>query len=427
MGSLRNVYNISESFLPMTFPVFLRCSVGLGLSIGLFAQGGGRGSGIGTLPGNPTNPTRPGMPSEPAQPDVTAPDLRPVLLMGKVVMEDGTPPPDSVAIQLVCRATPRSVGYTDPKGGFAVDLNDRKNAATFADASEDPNSFGGNTTRANSSLNSDSNGNSGITGRSLMGCDLRATLAGFRSDVLHLDARHGLDNPEVGTIILHRLANVEGLTISATSAFAPKDARIAFEKAQNFERQQKWRDADKGFRKAVDIYPKYAVAWYQLGLVQEQEKDPEAARKSYTRSIAADGKFVSPYQALAVMAAQEQKWQEVVKDTDDLLRLNPVDFPQAWLFNALGNYYLKNMDASEKSAREGISHDAAHHYPDLHHVLGVALAMKRDYPGAVEQLREYLQYAPNAIDSEEVKRQLAEVERVMRPEAKKEKPDAGKQ
>src|ERR1700676_5043736 len=258
----------------MTLDIFLRCSIGLALSIGLSAQGGGRGSGIGTLPGNPANPTRPGMPPQPGLPDVTAPDVRPLLLTGKVVMEDGTPPPESVAIQLMCRATIRSVGYTGPKGGFVVDVNDRKNAATFADASEDPNSFGGSPAHPNSPLNS--------------GCDLRASLAGFRSDVMHLDARHGLDNPEAGTIVLHRLDNVEGLTISATSAFAPKDAKKAFEKAQNFERQQKWGAADKEFRKAVDIYPKYAVAWYQLGLVQEQEKNPEAARKSYAQALAAD-------------------------------------------------------------------------------------------------------------------------------------------
>lgn len=260
-----------------------------------------------------------------------------------------------------------------------------------------------------------------------MGCDLQASLAGFRSDVMHLDARHGLDSPEVGTIILRRRANVEGLTISVTSAFAPKDAKKAFEKGQNLERQQKWGDADKEFHKAVDIYPKYAVAWYQLGLVQEQEKNPEAARKSYMQALAADGKFVSPYQALAVLAAQEQKWQDVVDDTDHLLRLNPVDFPQAWLFNALGNYYLKNMEAAEKSARDGISHDAVHQYPDLNHVLGVVLAMKRDYPGAVEQLRHYLHYAPNAVDAEQVAKQLAEVERVMGPEAKKEHPPATNQ
>jgi tetratricopeptide (TPR) repeat protein len=401
----------------MTFQVLLCCSIGLALTTGLFAQVTGRGSGMGTVPGNPTNPTRPGMPPQPGQPEVTGSDIRPVLLTGKVVMEDGTPPPESVAIQLVCRATARSLGYTNPKGNFAVDVNDRKNAATFADASEDPNSFGGNSTRPNSAVNPDGNTNSGVTGRALMGCDLSAALAGFRSDILHLDARHGQDNPEVGTIILHRLANVEGLTISATSALAPKDAKKAFEKAQNFERQQKWEAAGKEFRKAVDIYPRYAVAWYQLGLVEEQEKDPEAARKSYARALAADAKFVSPYQALAVMSAQEQKWQDVVDHTEHLLRLNPVDFPQAWYFNSLGNFYLKNMDAAEKSAREGISRDPAHHYPDLNHVLGVLLAMKRDYPASVEQLRDYIHYAPNAIDTEEVKRQLAEVERVMGPEA----------
>jgi hypothetical protein len=97
------------------------------------------------------------------------------------------------------------------------------------------------------------------------------------------------------------------------------------------------------------------------------------------------------------------------------------------LFNALGNYYLNNLDAAEKSAREGISHDAAHQYSDLNHVLGIVLAMKRDYSGAVEQLRNYLHYAPNAVDTEQVRQQLAEVERVMKPEAKKEDAAAGKQ
>lgn len=406
----------------MAFQVLLRCSIALALSMGLFAQGRN-----GSLPGNPTNPTRPGMPAPPGQSGGTAPDYRPVLLTGKVVMEDGTPPPEPVAIQLVCRATPRSLGYSDPKGGFAVDVNDRRNAATFADASEDPNSFGGNAGRPNSAVSAGSNTNSGITGRALMGCDLRVSLAGFRSDILRLDARHGMENPEVGTIVLHRLANVEGLTISITSALAPKDAKKAFEKAQNFEKQQKWENADKEFRKAVGIYPKYAVAWYQLGLLQEQEKDPEGARNSYAQALAADRKFVSPYQALAVMASQEQKWQDVVDNTDHLLRLNPVDFPQAWLFNALGNFYLKNMDAAEKSAREGVSHDEAHHYPDLNHVLGLVLAMKRQYAGAVEQFRAYLHYAPNAVDTEQVKSQLAEVERVMGPEVKSEGPADARQ
>jgi hypothetical protein len=37
------------------------------------------------------------------------PDMmqRPIFLSGKVIMEDGTPPPDSVVIERVCNGMPR--------------------------------------------------------------------------------------------------------------------------------------------------------------------------------------------------------------------------------------------------------------------------------------------------------------------------------
>jgi hypothetical protein len=64
----------------------------------------------------------------------------------------------------------------------------------------------------------------------LIGCEIRAALPGFRSDLVNLIGRRSFDNPDVGTIVLHRLGNVEGTTISVTSLRAPKDARKAFEK-----------------------------------------------------------------------------------------------------------------------------------------------------------------------------------------------------
>jgi tetratricopeptide (TPR) repeat protein len=412
----------------MTTHVFLRCSLGLTLSIGLFAQTrptspGGTG-GIPTNP-NPNTPTQPGVGTRPGntQGNFPTPDLvqRPLILMGKVVMDDGTAPSDSVTIQLVCSGTPRSVGFTDSKGGFSVDLSNRMNNAALMDASQPVNGggfdgpFGGSGTGRVGSQS----GSNGLGERDLMSCDLQAALAGFLSEHINLGTRRALDNPDVGTILLHRIAGVEGLTISATSAFAPKDAKKAFDKARDAAKKHKWDEAEKDFQKAVDTYPKYATAWYQLGLVQQEKKNEDAARKSYAQALAADAKFVSPYQELAAMAAREQKWQEVIDNTDHLLRLNPVDFPQAWLFNSLANYYLKNLDAAEKSAREGISHDSAHHYATMNHVLGAILAQKKDYAGAAEQLRDYIHFAPNATDIDQVKQQLSEVEKVLGPQAKK--------
>ena len=218
---------------------------------------------------------------------------------------------------------------------------------------------------------------------------------------------------------MRRRGNVEGLTISATSALAPKDAQKALEKGRADAAKQKWPDAEKQFQKAVTIYPKYAAAWLELGNVQRQQKDVDEARKSYAQALTADSKFVSPYLQLASMAAGEQKWQEVVDDTDRLLHLNPVDFPQAWALNATAFYYLGKKDEAEKSVREGISRDPAHRYPRMNYLLGVLLSQKLEFAAAAENIREYLKYSPNSPDADQIRKQLAEVEKSAAPQTEK--------
>ena len=412
----------------MTTKIFLRCSLGLALSISVFGQtkppvGGGGGGGAPSVPPRPGTVTNAPSNTFPSGTSTPNQDLiqRPAYISGKVVMEDGTPPPEPVPLQLICRASPHNIGYTDPKGTFGVDLNNRMSRTMFMDASDSSGAYspGSGNSGMNSGGGNGSLPTSGPFGSQFAGCDIQAQLAGFRSDVIHLDARHSMDNPEIGTIILHRLANVEGLTISATSQMAPKDAKKAYEKGRNLVQKKKWDEAQKEFEKAVAAYPKYAAAWFELGLIQEDKKDAEGARKSYAQSLAADSKYVNPYLELAGMAMQEQKWQEAADQTDRLLRLNPVDFPRAWMINALANYYLKNFDVAEKSAREGISRDTGHHFPVMHRVLAVILAQRQDYTASAQNLRDYLKFAPNASDLDQVKKQLADVEKAAAPEAKK--------
>ncbi|MDQ2944530.1 MAG: tetratricopeptide repeat protein [Acidobacteriota bacterium] len=402
---------------------------GLALSATLFAQTAGSSAGAGNR-GTPTVPTSPTPNTTTRQPgniptqNTQSPDFmqRPLYVSGKVSLDDGTAPPESVVMQLVCNASPRSVGYTDSKGRFSIDLGNRNNSAIFADASQSgAGGFDGGGIGRNTSLGQTQSGGRGSE-TALLGCDLQASLPGFRSDSVNLGSRRALDNPEVGTLVLHRLSNVQGLTISATSALAPKDAKKAFDKGFSEIRKSKWENAERELTKATEIYPKYAAAWYQLGVAQQAQQNIEGARKSYAQALAADSKFVSPYQQLAVIAAHDSNWKEVASETDHLLKLNPVDFPQAWFYNALANYHLQNLDIAEKSARQGLDSDSAHHIPKLDHLLGVVLAQKQDYAGAAEHMRNYLTRSPTAGDVELVKKQLAEIEKVTAAQATKKVP-----
>lgn len=383
-------------------------------------------------PNRTTNPFPGNVPQQGPFPG-QAPMQRPIFLSGKVMMDDGTPPPEPVAIQRVCTVNPHTEGYTDSKGRFSFQLG--QPVGVVPDASEQSGEgqpgFGSAGPMGGRGMQGGMPGGAGMgrmgsmqgdASMMLMGCTLRAALPGYRSDAINLTNHRSLDNPDVGVIILHRIANVEGQTISATTALAPKDARRAFDKAANDLKKQKWDDAEKELQKATDIYPRFAAAWYELGVLQERKHDVEAAKKSYAQALAADSKYLKPYRQLAGIAMREQKWQEAKDTTARLVRLDPVDFPDAWYYNAVANYELKDYDAAEKSAREGVKTDADHVVPRTNQLLAVLLAGKGDLPGAAASLKNYLKVAPDGPEAETVKKQLAAVEQKIQASAPPEQP-----
>ena len=83
-----------------------------------------------------------------------------------------------------------------------------------------------------------------------------------------------------------------------------------------------------------------------------------------------------------MLALQAQKWQELADLTDKTVKLDPFDYPQEYFFNSVANYNMQHFDAAEKSALEAERLDTRHQYPKNSHLLGMILAMKKDYAGA---------------------------------------------
>jgi len=327
------------------------------------------------------------------------------------MLDDGTPPPDPVTIERVCNGAPRAQAYTDRKGRFSFQIG--QTSGVMQDASEDGSSLPG-ASRSPTSIAAGSGPQQQFNGPDLQlaNCDLRAVLSGFRSDSISLGVRRLMDDPNVGTIVLHRLANVEGTAISMTSLKAPKEARKSYDKALEDIRRNKLPEAGKELHKALDLYPDYAAAWYELGRLEEQNRDIETARKSYAKAMAADAKFISPYLQLTELEAKAENWAELANITSRLLTLDAVDYPMAYFYNATANLNLGQFDTAEKSARAGEKLDVPHRYPRLEQVLAMILERKKDYAGAAAHLRTYLLLAPDAEDAARMKKELGELERL---------------
>jgi TolA-binding protein len=377
----------------------LTCSVFLTLTLTLFASAQGTknpGRGTSTPPTTTTTPTRPTM----NVPDMTMGQR--AFISGKVVLDDGTQLTESATILTICRGHRQAVTHTDSHGSFSFEFGDRTSAAAAGVAAAD----------ADSSWSPASGGARGNQ-RDWRDCELLANLPGFTSQTVDLSSRMStFETTDIGRLVLHRIGQVEGLTISATSAMAPKDARKAYEKGHDKAGKQKFDEAQPLFEKAVQIYPKYAVAWFELGNIQLRNNQPDLARHSFEQSIAADSKYVNPYRGLAELDTREKQWQPLVTVTDQLLALNPVNFPDAWLRNALGHYYLHDFAAAEKSARQGMKMDDSHQLPKLEYLLGVILMQKRQFPEAAEHIQNYLRVTTQPAEREEAQKQLAEITRL---------------
>jgi hypothetical protein len=371
-------------------------------------------------------PTRSGVPSPPNS-DPTQPreDLV-MFLRGRVTTDDGTPVPNDMLVERVCNNRARQEVYASSRGDFSMQLGSKTDS--FPEASAD-------STSQFDTPNKDSS--MGIPRRGLMNCDLRASAAGFRSSIIglmDLDTFGG--TADVGVIVVRRTAKVKGATLDATPYKTPKDARKAYEKGLDAEKKDKLADAQKYFESAVQLYPRSANTWFQLGTVLQKENQQDAARKAYTQATVVDAKFLPPYVSLASMATQAGNWTEVrdltnhILDLDPLNRvsgyildLDPLNCADAYFYNALANYKLNRFADAERSGLKAEHLDLLTRFPQLHLLMAELFARKNDYALAIGEVQTYLALVPHAKDEYQAREQLAKFEKLNGSAPTTEKPD----
>jgi tetratricopeptide (TPR) repeat protein len=318
---------------------------------------------------------------------------QPIAISGRILTREGTPPSESAAIELICGGKSEVVGQADAKGGFTVSLG----AQVEITASRQSASYGigGSTDRSERQLN---------------GCEIRASLPGYRSSAVQLTGRKFNDSPNIGVIILTYLGRVEARTASLTSLSAPKSARTALEKGLGLIKKRRYEEAKRSFEIALQRYPQYAEAQYNVGIANLGLKRREEAVAALEQSTIADPKFIKPQLALLDLSLSSNSWRQILAASEKVLSLDAYSYAHAWYFNALAHLHLGDFEAAQRSALQTLRLDDAKRFPKTLHILGLAQAGLNDWHAAAKSLHAYISLEPGARDINTVRSQLGEIE-----------------
>jgi Flp pilus assembly protein TadD len=295
----------------------------------------------------------------------------PVILHGKVVMKDGSPPPVIMGIERVCSDRNGSTNgtVTDKKGEYIWRME--------IDPLEERD------------------------------CKIRATHDGYAStsvEVSGVDTTHTtLDLPPI--VVSASVADPYAIIIIASAI--PGRSKKDWEAAMKALDTPDFAEAARHLEAAVAVSPKIAPAWHALGVVDERLKKQPEARAAYEHAIESDPKLLPSYVTLLRLCIKMKDWDGAEKAAAALLKADPKhSYPEVYLHQAVAQYELKDYNGAEASVQEAIRLDPGYTRPRAEYVLGRILEAKGDSSGAREHMTKYLQLDPAPSDLDLVKGHL---------------------
>jgi Tfp pilus assembly protein PilF len=296
-------------------------------------------------------------------------DTYPVIVMGTVTMEDGSPPPFTVSIERVC-----SPSFGDAPGPLTNKKGEwvwRIDVDAFATRS----------------------------------CVFRASHPGYASttvDASNLNIATHDTTLKVPTLVISAVT-ADPYTIHLTGDDIPGRAKGSFGKAMKAIDARDYDEAIRDLQASVAAVPKFADGWHALGVIYDTKEMMAEARDAYAHAIEADPKKLPSYVTMARLCIKTKDWQCALNNSDSLIKLDTKHlYSEIYLHRAVAQYELKDLPAAEESAQEAIRLDAKHKWPRAEYVLGRVLEAKGDINAAREHMKSYLDLQPTAKDAEAV-------------------------
>lgn len=197
-------------------------------------------------------------------------------------------------------------------------------------------------------------------------------------------------------------------SVAVADLTVPPEARKELDAGNELFGQQKWQDAAQHYEKAIGIYPKYAMAYNNLGSARMKLNDVPGAKDAYQHAVAINDKYAGAWMKLARIAYDDHDLPTAESDLQKALATDPRNV-QALSTLAQTEMQLGKYELSEQYVQQanGLPHPGL----AIIHVIGAFDYQKLNKPAdALAEYKKYLEEDPNGPMASKVKATIDSLE-----------------
>jgi tetratricopeptide (TPR) repeat protein len=253
-----------------------------------------------------------------------------------------------------------------------------------------------------------SDGSVQFSGLSVGAFTIRASRQGYEPGDAHVDLGNGDRTLQNVDILLkpreqERDGPPDGI-VAASALRIPDNARKEFAQGSRLLNEKKdFPRSIAAFRRAIELYPGYADAYFLLGSAQLQTRATAAAEASLRKAIALDAHMTAAYYPLAVLLFGERRYSEERELLLEAQKLDSTDW--RWLFE-LARCHAQQGQWDTALGYGLTASENAHVPPKVHLLLADIYANSNKPREAIAELERFAMLDPTSAYMDRVREVL---------------------
>ena len=197
---------------------------------------------------------------------------------------------------------------------------------------------------------------------------------------------------------------------NAKWASVPRETMENYERGIQLAEEDKLKEAEAAFQRAVEVTPSFAPAHTAIGRLLQRAGNLNGAIESWKTAIRHDGKDFDANLNLGIAYLNLKRYPEAEPVLVDAALLDPTAVTPHYYIGIA--YVMKNdLDIAMRAFEKARDLNGGKGLPAIHKYLGRIYGAKNKSKEAIQELETYLKLVPDAQDAEKVRKDISDLKK----------------